>query len=198
MMIEQLKADYPVAQLCRVLDCPRSSYYARRQAHEAETEVVEQIEAILMRWPFYGYRRIVAQLKRQGIQLGERRVRALLKELDVSRQVGRVRVQTTDSQHAHGRYPNRLRGLDITAPDQVWVGDITYIRLGRRFLYLAVIVDACTRAVRGWALSRSLAQEVALEALDMALAKATPFISILTRMCSMLPSPIPAACWRPR
>ena len=175
-MIDQMKDGYPVAQLCRVLDCPRSSYYARRQFHELPLVVVEAMEAILMRWPFYGYRRILAQLKRQGIQVGERMVRAVLKWLGGSRRVGKVRVQTTDSHHTHPRYPNRIRGLDITVPDQVWVGDITYIRLGRRFIYLAVILDACTRAVRGWALSRSWEQSLTLEALNRALARATPFI----------------------
>lgn len=176
MMIDQMKSQYPVQQLCQVLDCPRSTYYARPPIHEADAELIEAVEGILMRWPFYGYRRILAQLKRQGMPIGERTVRAVLKWLGVSRQVGRVRIQTTDSHHAHARYPNRIRGLDITAPDQVWVGDITYIRLGRRFIYLAVILDACTRAVRGWSLGRSLEQHLTLEALNMALAKATPFI----------------------
>jgi putative transposase len=175
-MIDQMKNDYLVQQLCQVLDCPRSTYYARPQSHEPDAVLIESVEGILMRWPFYGYRRIVAQLKRQGIQSGERVVRAVLKWLGVSRRVGKVRVQTTDSNHPHPRYPNRIRALDITAPDQVWVGDITYIRLGRRFIYLAVILDACTRAVRGWALSRSLEQSLTLAALTMALAKATPFI----------------------
>lgn len=175
-MIDQMKSAYAVAQLCRVLDCPPSSYYARPQASEPDGAVVEAIEAILMHWPFYGYRRILAQLKRQGIEGGERVVRSILKWLGVSRRVGKVRVQTTDSRHAHSRYPNRIRSMDISAPDQVWVGDITYIRLGRRFLYLAVILDACTRAVRGWALSRSLEQNLTLEALNRALAQATPFI----------------------
>jgi putative transposase len=175
-MIDQMKANYPVQQLCRVLDCPRSSYYGRPQSNELDAGLVERIEAILMRWPFYGYRRILAQLKRQGTQMGERMVRAVLKWLGGSRQVGKVRVQTTDSRHSHPRYPNRIQGVDITAPDQVWVGDITYIRLGRRFIYLAVILDACTRAVRGWALGRSLEQSLTLEALDIALGKATPFI----------------------
>lgn len=175
-MIDQMKSDYPVTQLCQVLDCPRSTYYTRQQSHETDAAVIEAVEGILMRWPYYGYRRILAQLKRQGIQMGERMVRSLLKWLGISRQVGKVRVQTTDSRHAHHRYPNRIRGVDITAPDQVWVGDITYIRLGRRFIYLAVILDACTRTVRGWALSRSLEQSLTLQALNMALAKATPFI----------------------
>lgn len=175
-MIDQMKADYPVQQLCRVLNCPRSSYYVRSQPKELDVELVERIEAILMRWPFYGYRRVLAQLKRDGMPIGERMVRSVLKWLGVSRRVGKVRVQTTDSHHAHPRYPNRIRSLDISAPDQVWVGDMTYIRLGRRFIYLAVILDACTRAIRGWALSRSLEQSLTLAALKMALAKATPFI----------------------
>jgi putative transposase len=175
-MIDQMKLDYPIAELCRVLECPRSSYYARPQSSELEASLVEAAERVLMRWPFYGYRRLLAQLKREGWQVGERVVRRLLRWLGGSRQVGRVRVQTTDSRHAHPRYPNRIKGLKITRPDQLWVGDITYIRLGKRFIYLAVILDACTRAVRGWALSRSLEQALTLEALQVALAKAVPFI----------------------
>jgi putative transposase len=90
----------------------------------------------------------------------------------MSRAVGKVRLQTTDSNHAHPRYPypNRITGMTLKSPDQVWVGDITYIRLGTRFIYLAVILDASTRGVRGWSLSRTLAQSMTREALDRALA----------------------------
>jgi transposase InsO family protein len=135
-MIDQMKLDYPIAELCRVLECPRSSYDARPQSSELEASLVEAAERVLMRWPFYGYRRLLAQLKREGWQVGERVVRRLLRWLGGSRQVGRVRVQTTDSRHAHPRYPNRIKGLKITRPDQLWVGDITYIRLGKRFIEL--------------------------------------------------------------
>jgi putative transposase len=103
-------------------------------------------------------------------------VRRLLHQLGLTRSVGKVRAQTTDSHHPHRRFPNRIKGLKITRPDQVWVADSTYIRLGRRFRYPAVILDAFTRVVRGWALRRSLDQQLTLDALDMALAKATPFI----------------------
>jgi putative transposase len=174
-MIDQLKSAYPVAQLCRVLDCPRSSYYDRPQERD-ERGLVAAIEAILMKWPFYGYRRLRAQLRREGLTVGERVVRRILRELGVSHSVGKVRVRTTDSNHSHLRYPNRIKGLDITGPDQVWVADITYIRLGTRFIYLAVILDAYTRAVRGWHLSRSLAQDLTVTALHNALQHATPFI----------------------
>jgi transposase InsO family protein len=141
-----------------------------------EGEVVAAIEQILLHFPFYGYRKLHKALVRQGIAIGQHRVRRLLRQLGITRSVGKVRVQTTDSHHPHPRYLNRIKGLKLTCPDQVWVGDITYIRLGRRFLYLAVILDAFTRSVRGWALSRSLEQQLTLDALEMALAKGTPFI----------------------
>ena len=142
-----------------------------------ESGLMAAIEAILMRWPFYGYRRVLKELHRRGWDIvGERVVRRLLKQMDVSRQVGRVTITTTDSSQPHWRYPNRIKGWKATYPDQVWVADITYIRLGRRFFYLAVILDTCTRAVRGWAVSRNIDQQLTLDALDMALTSGTPFI----------------------
>jgi transposase InsO family protein len=170
-----LKESYAVRDLCQWLDCPRSSYYTQPKDRD-ETRLQESIEQMLLRFPFYGYRKLHKALLRQGIVVGEQRVRRLLRLLGGSRAVGKVRVQTTDSHHPHPRYSNRMKGLTVTRPDQVWVADITYIRLGRRFIYLAVILDAYTRVVRGWALSRSLEQQLTLDALEMALAKGTPFI----------------------
>jgi transposase InsO family protein len=164
-----------VSDLCYWLDCPRSSYYAEARDKD-ETGLLEAIEQILLRFPFYGYRKLHKALLRQGIVAGEHRVRRLLRQLEGTRSVGKVQVQTTDSHHPHPRYPNRIKGLQLTRPDQVWTADITYIRLGRRFIYLAVILDAFTRSVRGWALSRSLEQQLTLDALEMALAKGVPFI----------------------
>ena len=164
-----------MTDLCTWLDCPRSTYYAPSLKAD-ESEVVATIEQILLRFPFYGYGKLHKELARRGITVGEHRVRRLLRQLGVTRSVGKVRLQTTDSHHAHLRYPNRSKGLRLTRPDQVWVADITYIRLGRQFIYLAVILDAYTRSVRGWALSRSLEQQLTLDALEMALAKGTPFI----------------------
>lgn len=174
-MIEQLKATYSVRQLSKTLACPTSSVYYKAQAGE-DSVVVAAIEQVLLRFPTYGYRKVQAALARQGLRVGEHTVRRLMHQLGVSHAVGRVRVQTTDSQHAHLRYPNRLKGVKLSQPDQVWVADITYLRLGKRFIYLAVILDAFTRSVRGWALSRSLSQSLTLAALEMALAHATPFI----------------------
>jgi len=174
-MIQALKAEAPLQRLCQVFDCPRSTYYYQ-SVRADETPLLTAIEQVLMRRPWFGYRRVVAQLKREGTPVGETVVRRLLKALSHSRSVGQVRVQTTDSQHTYTRYPNLIRGLTLKHPNQVWVADITYIRLGIRFIYLAVILDAYSRAVRGWALSRSLGQDLTLAALRMALAKATPLI----------------------
>jgi transposase InsO family protein len=156
-MIQQMKAEYPLRQLCTTLECPTSTVYYAPQNRD-ESHLVGAIEQVLLRFPFYGYRKVHQQLLRQGIEIGEHMVRRLLREMGVTRSVGKVRVQTTDSNHPHPRYPNRIKGLKLRQPNQVWVADITYIRLGRRFIYLAVILDAYTRAVRGWALSRTIDQ----------------------------------------
>ena len=175
-MISHLKENYSINFLCQVLNCPRSSYYYQSQPGDDEP-LVEAIEQILLRWPFYGYRRVLAQLQRQGWLTGETRVRRLLKQLNHTRSVGRVRVQTTDSHHNGHRFPNQLKGVTLTRPDQAWVADITFIRLGSRFIYLAVILDAYTRAVRGWALSHRLtAESLTVPALFMALESGIPAI----------------------
>lgn len=174
-MITQLKADAPVQHLCTLFNCPRSTYYYQ-SVRQDDAPLLAAIEQVLMRQPWFGYRRVVAQLQREGTLVGETRVRRLLGSLRQSRAVGPVRVNTTDSRHAYTRYTNLIRGVHATQPDQIWVADITYLRFGVRFLYLAVILDACSRAVRGWALSRSLSQELALNALNMALAQGKPLI----------------------
>jgi transposase InsO family protein len=174
-MIQQMKAAYPLRQLCATLGCPVSTLYYEPQNRD-ESRLVAVIEQVLLRFPFYGYRKVHQEVLRQGVTVGEHVVRRLLRQMGATRSVGKVRVQTTDSNHAHPRYPNRIKGLKLKQPNQVWVADITYIRLGRRFIYLAVILDAYTRAVRGWALSRTIDQQLTLAALDMALAHGRPSI----------------------
>ena len=167
-----MAADYPISLLCEVLDVPRSTTYYQPQGRVDDARYREAIEQVLMQRPFYGYRRVTAQLKREGCSIGETRVRRLLKELNYTASVGRVRVTTTDSRHNHPRFPNHIKNLVVVRPNQVWVADITYIRLGRQFIYLAVVLDAFTRALRGWCLSRSLESELLTqEALKMALAQ---------------------------
>lgn len=174
-MIAQLKDSYPVERICAVLDCPRSSYYYQPSGGD-DTELVEAIEHMLLRKPFFGYRRIAAQLKRKGRAVNAKVVRRILKELGIQRKVGQVRIRTTDSSHPHWRYPNLVQGWKPIRPDSVWVADVTYIRLGSSFIFLAVILDACSRAVRGWTLRRDLTKELTLAALRMALQQGTPGI----------------------
>jgi putative transposase len=154
-----------------LLGCPRSTFYYKPVVNAEDAQVIEAIEGILMHWPFYGYRRVTRQLQREDWNIGETRVRRLLREIDHSCRVGKVRIRTTNSQHNLPRYPNRIKGLDIMEANQIWVADITYIRLGRRFIYLAIILDACTRGLRGWNLGRSLEKSLTMEALKMALAR---------------------------
>lgn len=174
-MIRQLKVEYPVKAICKALECPVSTAYYTSVARD-ESVVLAAAEQVLLRFPFYGYRKLSQEMVRQGYGVGEHVARRLLRTLGMSRTVGKVRVQTTDSHHPHLRYPNQIKGMKLSAPDQVWVADITYIRLGTRFIYLAVILDAYTRAVRGWALSRSLSQQLTLDALEMALKQGVPFV----------------------
>ncbi len=174
-MIAELSDNYPVEQVCAVLDCPRSSYYYQAVPRK-RAALAEAVEQLLLRKPFFGYRRIAAQLKREGLTVNTKVIRQILKELGVHRKVGQVRIRTTDSSQPHWRYPNLVYGVHPTRPDQVWVADVTYIRIRNRFIFLAVILDAYSRAVRGWALRRDLTKELTLAALRMALQHGTPGI----------------------
>ncbi len=107
-----------MSDLCQWLDCSRSSYYTQPKDND-ETVLREAAEQILLRFPYYGYRKLQKALARQQITVGEHRVRRLLRQLGMTRSVGKVRVQTTDSNHPHPRYPNRIKGLKLTRPDQV-------------------------------------------------------------------------------
>jgi transposase InsO family protein len=173
-MIEQLSAQYPVRLLCRVLQVSPSSYYYEPQGRDDLT-VLSWIEDVLLRFPKYGYRRVTAQLQREQHVVNHKRVRRVMRENDLIRFVRR-RCQTTNSRHGHRRYPNRIRGLQVTRPDQVWCADITYIQLQRGFVYLAILMDLYTRGLRGWHLGRTLSSELAVTALQRGLRKGCPEI----------------------
>ncbi|MGG6270986.1 IS3 family transposase [Leptolyngbya sp. AN03gr2] len=118
----------------------RSSLYYHAVEPDAEFEagLKQQIDHIAGEFPRYGYRRITQQLKRQGVVVNHKRVARLIKEMGLVGKAPKRRCRTTNSNHAFARYPNRVAGLRIERPNQVWVGDITYIRLGEGFVYLAV------------------------------------------------------------
>ncbi len=139
-MSEQLSTQYPqypLATVCRVLDLPRSSVYAPAYPSPTaeEQEARAHIERIAGAWPTYGYRRVSAQLRREGICMNGKRVRRLMRELGLAGHASQPRCRTTNSDHPYPRYPNLVAELAITQPDAVWVADITYVRLQREFVY---------------------------------------------------------------
>jgi len=167
-VIEMLIQKCPITLACEVLGCARSSYYYRPQADQ-EAALRAQIEALATTWPTYGSRRIQAELRRQGYPVSRKRVCRLMRQMGLQVRIKRKRQHTTDSDHPFPRYPNLVEGLEIVRPDQVWVADITYVHLLTECVYLAVLMDVFTRAIRGWYLGRNLDQELTLTALRRAL-----------------------------
>lgn len=149
----------------------RASYYrfVGCEAEDPDMELRSVVQKLALSQPSYGYRRVQAELRRRGHQVNHKRVRRLMREDNLLCVRRRSFVRTTDSRHGFTVYPNLARQMGLTDINQLWVADITYIRLQAEFVYLAVILDAYSRRVIGWELSRSLSAEVALGALRMAL-----------------------------
>lgn len=168
--MKQLAPTYGVSLACELLDLPRSSYYYEVDEPD-ESDCREAIQEIAGLWPRYGYRRITVQLRRdKQMVVNGKRVRRLMAEMGLKGQVSRRKRRTTNSEHGFPRYPNLVLGRKVERPEQVWVSDITYIRLRDEFVYLAVVMDVFTRSIRGWHLGRTLHQELTLTALQRALA----------------------------
>lgn len=152
----------------------RSTYYYRSKAasvgdRQEEADLRDRIEEIVVEHARYGYRRVTWQLKREGWEINHKRVARVMREESLQCQVKRRWVKTTDSDHGYRVYSNRLKGLEVNRPNQVWVADITYIRIVVGFLYLAVVLDLYSRKVIGWALSDKIDADLSVEALRMAL-----------------------------
>jgi len=160
------------------MDIPRSTYYYKPRAGEAkrkeDADIRDRLEELALRFPRYGYRRMTAQLKREEFRVNHKRVLRLMRESDLLCRTKRRFVRTTDSDHPYPVYPNVYGDTIITGVDQVWVADITYIRLLNAFVYLAVILDAYSRRVVGWALSRHIDATLTCAALRAAIAGRNP------------------------
>ena len=172
-----LRNDYPIVLVCQVLGLARSTAYY--QAHPVDDQPLRQaITEVAEQYPTYGTRRTAKQLGRAPYHLvvNRKRARRLMRELDLLRRRRPRQRRTTNSQHAFGRFPNLVSDRVAQAPEDIWVSDITYVRLGAGFIYLAIIMDVFTRAIRGWHLGRSLSQELTLIALQRALSTHTPVI----------------------
>lgn len=167
-----------ISRMCELAGVTRSAFYrhhAESAPREADTSLREEVQRVALENRFYGYRPITQQLRREGFPVNAKRVRRLLREdnlLALRRQ--RFIPPTTDSRHTWRIWPNLARGLQTQRLDELWVADITYVRLREEFVYVAVILDAHSRRVIGWALERHLGVTVALNALRMALGARRP------------------------
>ena len=171
----KLAKTYPIRLVCRSLGVPRSSvYYTAQATPDADAIFKSALLDLAGEWPTYGYRRLTAMMRRFGWPVNGKRVRRWMDELGIHGKPPTRTKRTTNSNHTFPRYPNLVKDLAITRPDQVWVADITYIRLRREFVYLAVLMDVFTRCLRGWHLSRDLDQTLTLGALERALIVAVP------------------------
>jgi transposase InsO family protein len=169
-VIGMLSEEHPVKVACEVLGVTRSSYYYQPIELPGEAELKEAIKAEAAAWPTYGYRRITEQLRRGEWVVNRKRVQRLMRLMGIQARIRRKKRRTTNSEHDFPRYPNLVLDLEIVYPEQVWVCDITYIRLRYGFVYLAVIMDVFTRGLRGWNLGRDLDHTLTLVALRRALA----------------------------
>ena len=179
MMTRTLKeqAGYPVSAICQVLDVARSTVYYEHKLGD-EQVLRAAVQSVCGVFPTYGSRRVAKQLRRSPYQMRVNRKRAqrIMREMGLQACVRQRKVRTTDSQHDYPRYPNLVKGVQAAYPDHIWVADITYVRLLWEWVYLAVIMDVYTRAIRGWQLSRSLDKQLTLTALRCALAERVPTI----------------------
>jgi putative transposase len=170
----KLAKTYPLRLLCRLLAVPRSSVYYVARPPLDEALLKTALLDLAGEWPTYGYRRLTWMMRRLGWPVNGKRVRRWMDELHLQGAPPARKPRTTNSRHPFPRYPNLVQDLEIQRPDQVWVADITYIRLRREFVYLAVLMDVFTRGLRGWHLGRSLDQGLTLAALERALVVAVP------------------------
>jgi transposase InsO family protein len=164
-----------IERMVKLAQVSRASYYrfeeSARSRSDSNMELRDAIQRIALEWPSYGRRRITHELRRRGWEVNPKRVHRLMREDNLLCVRKRKFVVTTNSHHGKNVYPNLARKMVLTDVDQLWVADITYIRLREEFVFLAVILDAHSRRVIGWALDRTIEDDLTLRALRMALAQ---------------------------
>ena len=153
---------------------PRSTYYDVPGIPVDDTEIVARIQAVCDEFETYGYRRVGAALRHQGIVVNGKKVRRLMREHDLQPRRRRRFVATTDSTHHLPVFPNLARGMAPDGPNQLWVADITYVAVVSGFVYVALVLDAWSRRIVGWAISRSMDTRFAVAALEAAIGSRQP------------------------
>jgi putative transposase len=178
MTAQEPQGEATIQRLCQLGGVSRAGYYRHFEEHapaRADADLQGAIQRLSLAHRHYGYRRITAQLRREGQIINAKRVLRLMREDNLLCLRARPFVpRTTDSRHGFAILPNLIRRLVPTGLDQIWHADITYVRLGEAFVYLAVVLDAFSRKVIGWALDDHLEARLAIEALDMALMARNP------------------------
>ena len=152
----------------------RSTYYDRPEIGVDDTAIVEAIAAICDEFEAYGWRRVRAALRQQGIVVNHKKIRRLMREHDLQPRRRRRFVATTDSDHDGPIFPNRAEDVIVDGPNQLWVADITYVAILAGFVYVAVILDAWSRRVVGYAISRSIDARLTVAALRVAIERRKP------------------------
>jgi putative transposase len=174
---EEVKMDrgLTVKRMVKLAQVSRASYYRFdedvRADHDPDMDLRDAIQRIALECPSYGRPRITKELRRRGWKVNPKRVYRIMREDNLLCVRKRKFVATTDSNHGWRVYPNVARTMVLTGVDQLWVADLTYIRLSEEFVFLAVILDAYSRRVIGWGLDRTLEGKLALAALQMALSR---------------------------
>jgi transposase InsO family protein len=161
------------------MNLSESTYYAdpkitRKERDEMEADIRGKVEQIRVEFPRTGYRMLLHHLKRQGVKIGERKLRGILKKFELQFRHRKKFVATTDSNHTHEIHPNLIEEMKIDGINQVWTADITYIRINTGFIYLAVVLDLYSRKVIGWAISKKIDGKLAIDALNMAIKRRHP------------------------
>ena len=162
------------------MNLPRSTYYHQSKNHSGDdSELITRIEAIIEDFPGYGYRRVTHELHRRDISVNHKKVLRIMRQRGLLRKIKRRWIKTTDSNHSQRIYPNLLKNLLVTGPNQVWAADITYIGIRSGFVYLAVMLDLFARRAIGYAISRNIDTSLCLEALNMAIVNRNPLKGVI-------------------
>lgn len=179
MSIQQMRSEsgsLSIDTACDLLTIPKIEYYrwidrtnSLSKRAEENLFILEEIKRIIKEFTGYGYRRVTKELQNRGHIVNFKRIQMLMQINGLSCKKKRKYIpKTTDSNHDNPVYPNLIKGLDISHPDQIWVSDITYIQMDRGFSYLATILDVFTRKCIGWNLANNLKTDLVIGALDMA------------------------------
>lgn len=167
------KNEIPVRDACTAFQISKGSYYywkGKEKQENLDKYLKKEIQGIALEFPFYGYRRVTKELHRRELGVNHKKVLRLMKEYNlICRRKKAFRPVTTDSNHNYNIYPNLIKNIEVSGLNQVWVSDITYIRLPNGFAYLSALIDLFSRKCVGWDLGRNIDTLLTLNALDMAL-----------------------------